>query len=160
MDTTRVLFVCLGNICRSPTAEGVLRARAGARGLAHRLEIDSAGTADWHTGRPPDPRSVRAAQARGIDLSGLRARTLQAADFHQYPLILCADQANLRDARARAPEGAPAEIALLLDWAGLGAGREVPDPWSGDAQGFEDVLDLLEQAADGILQRLFGPPRP
>jgi protein-tyrosine phosphatase len=151
--THRVLFVCMGNICRSPTAEGVLRTLAAREAPALRLEVDSAGTHGWHVGAPPDPRSVAAAARRGYDISGLRARQVEPADLERFDLVLAMDQANLlrlerwRSARMRA------ELGLFLDHAG-GAVREVPDPYHGDAVMFETVLDLCEQAARGLLAGL------
>lgn len=149
----RILMVCLGNICRSPSAEAVLRARADQRGLGQRLQIDSAGTGDWHVGKPPDARSQAAAARRGYPLDDLRARQVRAADFQEFDLLLAMDQDNLRTLRQRAPASPRAELALLLAHAGLGE-CEVPDPYYGGEQGFEQVLDLLEQASDALLDRL------
>lgn len=149
----RILMVCLGNICRSPSAEAVLRARAEQRGLGQRLQIDSAGTGDWHVGKPPDARSQAAAARRGYRLDDLRARQVRAADFQDFDLLLAMDQDNLHTLRQRAPASPRAELALLLTYAGLGE-HEVPDPYYGGEQGFEQVLDLLEQASDALLDRL------
>lgn len=152
----RILFVCLGNICRSPLAEGVLRRRLEAAGLGH-VELDSAGTGDWHVGQPPDPRTVAVARARGIDISGLRARQVHMDDFHEFDLILCADRSNLAALRRLAPAGARAEVALLRDWAGAGQdGLEVPDPYTGGEEDFEAVHAMLDAAADAIVARLHG----
>lgn len=150
----RLLVVCLGNICRSPVAEGVLRARIAASSIAGRVELDSAGTGDWHIGDPPDRRSIANAAGHGIDIAGLRARQLQAADYRRFDWLLCADRANLRDVRARAPKDASARSALLLDWCGLGEGSEVPDPYTGGPDQFEHVFQLLDRAADGAIARL------
>jgi protein-tyrosine phosphatase len=150
----RLLIVCLGNICRSPVAEGVLRARIAASSVAGRVELDSAGTGDWHVGEPPDRRSVANAAEHGIDISGLRARQLAASDYSDFDWLLCADRANLRDVRARAPRGAKARSALLLDWCGLETEGEVPDPYTGGAAQFEHVFQLLDRAADGAIARL------
>lgn len=150
----RLLVVCLGNICRSPVAEGVLRARIAASSIAGRVELDSAGTGDWHIGDPPDRRSIANAAGHGIDIAGLRARQLQAADYRRFDWLLCADRANLRDVRARAPRDATAQSALLLDWCGLGEGSEVPDPYTGGPDQFEHVFQLLDRAADGAIARL------
>jgi protein-tyrosine phosphatase len=144
----RVLMVCLGNICRSPTAEAVLRAKLEAAGLAQRVEVDSAGTGSWHLGDPPDPRSQRHAARRGYDLSALRARCVAEDDFHRFDLILAMDHNNLADLRRLAPEGAHrAELRLF-------APIEVPDPYSGGAVGFERVLDLVETASDAWIEDL------
>lgn len=155
----RVLFVCLGNICRSPTAEGVLRRELESAGLAHRVEIDSCGVADWHTGKAPDSRTVAAAQRRGIDLSELRARQLAADDFQRFDYLLAMDHDNLKAIEAQCPEGCGAHMGLFLDFAGH-VDRPVPDPYYGGEQGFEEVLDLIEAAArglvDDIAQRLEG----
>ncbi|QQP97606.1 low molecular weight protein-tyrosine-phosphatase [Lysobacter enzymogenes] len=150
----RLLVVCLGNICRSPVAEGVLRARIEASSLRGLIELDSAGTGDWHVGEPPDRRSIANAAQHGIDISGLRARQLAAADYRECDWLLCADRANLRDVRARAPADATARSALLLDWCGSEHEGEVPDPYTGGAAQFEHVFQLLDRAADGAIARL------
>lgn len=151
----RVLFVCLGNICRSPTAEAVLRQRLQLAGLAERIEVDSAGTGDWHTGRAPDPRTQEAAKRRGYDLSPLRARQVSQADFSRFDLLLAMDKANLRDLQQLRPAQGHAELDLYLRRYQLPL-DEVPDPYYGGAQGFELVLDLLEQASDALLLELKG----
>ncbi|ALN62499.1 low molecular weight phosphotyrosine phosphatase family protein [Lysobacter antibioticus] len=150
----RLLIVCLGNICRSPVAEGVLRARIAASSVAGQVELDSAGTGDWHVGQPPDRRSIANAAQHGVDISGLRARQLAASDYTEFDWLLCADRANLRDVRARAPRGARARSALLLDWCGLETEGEVPDPYTGGPAQFEHVFQLLDRAADGAIARL------
>lgn len=150
----RLLVVCLGNICRSPVAEGVLRARIQASSLAGRVELDSAGTGDWHVGDPPDRRSIANAAGHGIDISGLRARQLAAADYRRFDWLLCADKANLREVRARAPKAAHARSALLLDWCNTVTDGEVPDPYTGGPAQFEHVFQLLDRAADGAIARL------
>lgn len=150
----RLLVVCLGNICRSPVAEGVLRARIGASSLRGLVELDSAGTGDWHVGEPPDRRSVANAARHGVDISGLRARQLAAADYREFDWLLCADRANLRDVRARAPADATARSALLLDWCGTEPDGEIPDPYTGGPAQFEHVFQLLDRAADGAIARL------
>ena len=152
----RILFVCLGNICRSPTAEGVLRHIAAVEAPDLELTIDSAGTADYHLGSPPDPRSCAHAAQRGYSIEQLRARQVTAEDFHRFDLILAMDAENLRDLRALAPADARAHIALFLDFAPDGAGRPVPDPYYGEAAGFEEVLDLVEAAARGLLLAIRG----
>ncbi|QTF94132.1 low molecular weight protein-tyrosine-phosphatase [Halomonas sp. BM-2019] len=149
----RVLFVCLGNICRSPTAEGVFRRLLEERGLAHRVEVDSCGIGDWHVGKAPDPRTREAAARRGIDLSGLRARQLADADFAHFDYLLAMDHDNLAAMRARAPVEVDAHLGLFLEFAGL-PDRAVPDPYFGGEQGFEEVLDLVEQGARGLLAEL------
>lgn len=150
----RILFVCMGNICRSPSAEGVFRHLLGTRAPQLRVEIDSAGTHDYHVGRPPDRRSVAAAQRRGVDLSALRARTVRDEDFSYYDLILAMDEENLQLLRQRAPAASLQRIRLLMEFAPTAFARHVPDPYYGGAQGFEEVLDLLEEAAEGLLQDL------
>ncbi len=150
----RVLFVCLGNICRSPTAEGVLRAIAAREFPALALDIDSAGTADYHAGEPPDRRTVVAARRRGYDLSGLRARLVQPEDFKRFDYLLAMDHANLTELEARRPGDAAARLALFLEFAPQGSTLEVPDPYYGGAEDFEHVLDLCESAARGLLKRL------
>ena len=148
----RVLLLCLGNICRSPTAEGVLRARAQARGVSDRLVIDSAGTAGYHQGEPPDPRTVQAARSRGYDLSSLRSRQLTVSDFDQFDEILAMDARNLEDAKSLMTRASGAcQLTLFLDYAPEKGPSEVPDPYYGGAGGFETVLDLCEAAADGWL---------
>ncbi len=150
----RLLVVCLGNICRSPVAEGVLRARLQASSLRDRVSLDSAGTGDWHVGEPPDRRAIANAASHGIDIAGLRARQLSAEDYRDFDWLLCADRANLREVRARAPQGARARSALLLDWCGTVADGEIPDPYTGGPAQFEHVFDLLDRAADGAIARL------
>ncbi len=146
----RVLFVCLGNICRSPTAEGVFRQRLQQAELLDVVMVDSAGTGDWHVGKAPDPRSSEAALRRGYDLSNLRARQVVVADFDRFDLILAMDQANLVCLQSLRPQGRGAELDLFLRRYQL-ALDEVPDPYYGGADGFERVLDLIEQASDGLL---------
>jgi len=153
-EPVRLLVVCLGNICRSPVAEGVLRARISTSTLAGKVTLDSAGTGDWHVGEPPDRRAIANAAGHGIDIGGLRARQLSEADYRDFDWLLCADRANLRDVRARAPAGAHARIALLLEWAGVEDEGEIPDPYTGGASQFEHVYQLLDRAADGVIARL------
>ena len=150
----RVLFVCLGNICRSPTAEGVLRYLAAKEAPHLALEIDSAGTADYHIGAPPDPRSQRAALGRGIDIRGLRARQVAADDFTRFDLILAMDRENLRELRAIQPRNSPASLRLFLEYAPDLGLRDVPDPYYRDAAAFEEVLDLTTAASRGLLAAL------
>ena len=151
--TTRVLMVCMGNICRSPSAEGVLRARLTAiPELA--VEVDSAGTHDYHVGDPPDPRAIAHAARRGVTIAGLRARQVSAADFDRFDLVLAMDRSNLARLQARCPEAQAHKLKLLLDYAPRASVREVPDPYYAGAESFEQVLDLLELAADGLIDAL------
>jgi protein-tyrosine phosphatase len=147
-------MVCLGNICRSPTAEGVLRHLAAKEAPELRLEIDSAGTADYHIGAPPDPRSQRAALGHGIDIGGLRARQVAAEDFARFDLILAMDKENLRELQAMQPRNSRASVKLFLEYAPEEELREVPDPYYGDAAAFEKVLDLTKAASRGLLTAL------
>ncbi|SDK13435.1 low molecular weight protein-tyrosine-phosphatase [Pseudomonas indica] len=151
----RVLFVCLGNICRSPTAEGVFRHRVREAGLEERIHIDSAGTGDWHVGKAPDSRTCRAARLRGYDLSGLRARQFQREDFERFDLVLAMDRSNLRNIQAVRPATARAELDLFLRRYDM-ALDEVPDPYYGGEDGFEQVLDLIERASDALLAEIKG----
>jgi len=150
----RILFVCMGNICRSPSAEGVFRSLLAARAPHLAVEIDSAGTHDYHVGEPPDERAVAAARRRGIDLSSLRARTVRLSDFDYYDLILAMDEQNLRELRRRAPASRHDRIRLMMEFVAAPAVRAVPDPYYGGPQGFEQVLDLLEEAAEGLLREM------
>ena len=146
----RILFVCLGNICRSPTAEGVIRAMAKAEGLP--VEVDSCGTGGWHAGEPPNPPAVVAARKRGYDLSPLRARQIDVADFTRFDRIIVMDRANLRDVRALRPDGGT-EPELFLTHAPQ-HGEEVPDPWyTGE---YDRTLDMIEDAARGLIRALKG----
>jgi len=153
-EPLRLLVVCLGNICRSPLAEGVLRQRLEEARLGHRVELDSAGTGGWHAGQPPDHRTIANAARHGVDLASLRARQLRSADYREFDWLLCADRSNLADVRERAPAGATARSALLLEWAGLGQGAEVPDPYTGGPEEFEHVWNLVDGAARAIVARL------
>jgi protein-tyrosine phosphatase len=150
----RILMVCMGNICRSPTAEGVVRHVLTTRAPHLKVQIDSAGTHDYHVGEPPDRRAIAAARRRGIDLSELRARTVSVEDFTYYDLILAMDEENLRALQRQAPAEARSRIRLMMEFAPNAVTRAVPDPYYGGAQGFEQVLDLLEEAAEGLLQEL------
>jgi protein-tyrosine phosphatase len=150
----RLLFVCLGNICRSPTAEGVMRHLLAEEGLADAVELDSAGTGSWHVGHAPDERATGAARGRGIELGGA-ARQVDAADFEAFDLILAMDRANHDELHALAPDDDARERVRLLreyDAEAVAAGKlEVPDPYYGGADGFEEVLDLVTRACAGLL---------
>jgi protein-tyrosine phosphatase len=152
--TTHILFVCLGNICRSPTAEGVLRQLLPAEAPQLDIEVDSAGTGDYHIGEPPDPRTQRAALRRGIDLSGLRARQIVPADFSRFDLILAMDRQNLRALERIRPAGSGAAVNLFLEYAGEPGHAEVPDPYDGSAADFEHVLDLVSAASRRLIALL------
>ena len=147
-------MVCLGNICRSPTAEGVLRHLAAKEAPGLALEVDSAGTADYHIGAPPDARSQRAALRRGIDIGSLRARQVVADDFARFDLILAMDAENLRELQALQPRNSRAALKRFLDYAPEMELRDVPDPYYGKAAAFEKVLDLTTAAARGLLAAL------
>lgn len=150
----KVLFVCTGNICRSPTAEGVLRALAEARGLSGRLIVESAGTHGWHVGEPPDARTIAAARRRGIELSGLRARRLRRHDLERFDLIIAMDRGHEAILRRLAPDGPAARLRLFMDYLPERGARDVPDPYYGRAEDFEAVLDLIEEGARAILSEL------
>lgn len=149
-DPVRILFVCLGNICRSPTAEGVFQKKISEAGLADRVQLDSAGTGHWHVGKAPDARAREAAASRGYELAHLRARQVTEEDFHQFDYVLAMDHANLSDLRTMQPENSRARLALFLEY-GDGDTDEVPDPYYGGDAGFERVLDLIEDASDGLI---------
>lgn len=150
----RVLFVCMGNICRSPTAEAVFRHLVVAEGLAERIETDSAGTHDYHIGAPPDSRSQAAAAQRGFDLSPLRARQVRVEDFADYDYVLAMDEANRVALRKLCPTQYRERVKLFLEFAPEAGRREIPDPYYGGAKGFEEVLDLVEDAARGLLEHI------
>jgi protein-tyrosine phosphatase len=152
----RILFVCMGNICRSPTAEGVMRHLLAEEGLTDEIEVDSAGTGGWHAGSPPDRRATAAARGRGIVLEGT-ARQVTDEDFETFDLILCADAENVAALRAVAPPGAENRIRLLRSYDPVGEGDlDVPDPYYGGDSGFEDVLDQVEAACRGLVVELRG----
>jgi len=148
-----VLFVCLGNICRSPTAHGVFEKLVAEQGLDSQIRIDSAGTGDWHLGKEPDPRTLLAGQQRGYDFSHLRARQVRAEDFDLFDYILAMDGKNLTNLQQLQPRHFGGRLSLFLPF-GQGSIDEVPDPYAGGAQGFEQVLDMVEQAAEGLLTHL------
>lgn len=152
--TVRVLFVCLGNICRSPTAHGVFQHKVSAAGLTDRISVDSAGTGAWHVGNAPDPRASDAAAGRGYDLSSLRARQVAAADFNRFDYILAMDNDNLCNLEALRPGDYSGSLGLFLAFADGADCLEVPDPYYGGSGGFETVLDLVEAASDGLLDHI------
>ena len=149
-----VLFVCMGNICRSPTAEGVFRAVAERAGAAKRLRVDSAGTHDYHVGEAPDARAIASALRRGYDLRRLRAREMAPRDFARFDWILAMDRHNLKEITSRRPRDYAGHIGLLLDFLPSLDVREVPDPYYGGNEGFERVLDLVEPASEALLARV------
>lgn len=150
----KVLFVCMGNICRSPTAEGVFRKMVTDEGLAHLISIDSAGTHAYHVGSSPDNRAQAAAKKREIDLSKLRGRQIVLDDFAAFDYVLVMDGSNLRDVLALQDKEQGAQVQLFLDFAKDARVREVPDPYYGGANGFEYVLDLIEDASRGLLDHI------
>jgi protein-tyrosine phosphatase len=150
----RILFVCMGNICRSPSAEGVFRHVLARRAPHLQIDIDSAGTHDYHVGEAPDARALSAARRRGIDISSLRARRVAKEDFERFDLILAMDEENLLELQRRAQADYHERIRLMMEYAPSAGRRAVPDPYYGGEQGFEDVLDLLEEAADGLIDAL------
>ena len=150
----KLLVVCLGNICRSPLAEGALRERIARSLLAGRIQVDSAGTGDWHAGQPPDPRAIACARNHGVDISDLRARQLRRSDFDDFDWILCADRQNLRDVLAQAPAHSRDKVGLLLEWAGMEPGGAIPDPYSGGSEDFEHAWRLVDSAAQAVVARL------
>lgn len=150
--SVKVLFVCLGNICRSPTAEGIFQQLVVDAGLDKRIHIDSAGTANWHQGRSPDSRTVAAAKQRNIDLSVLRARAVKVSDFNEYDYILAMDNNNLADLQDLKPADYTGHLGLFLAFGKQTQYTEVPDPYHGGSDGFELVLDLVEDAATGLLE--------
>ncbi len=154
MDKISVLFVCMGNICRSPTAEAVFKHRVTLAGLDSRIASDSAGTHDYHIGDPPDERSQRHAAKRGYDLSRLRARQIGSSDFARFDYLLAMDENNLSLLARDCPGEYAAKLALFMRYAASGEVIAVPDPYYGGAQGFERVLDMVEDAAQGLLRHI------
>jgi len=150
----QVLFVCLGNICRSPTAHGVFEQLVASQGLQNSISVDSCGTGDWHIGHSPDARASVEALRRGYDLGHLRARQVSSEDFYQFDYILAMDAQNLNDLRSMCPAGFGGHLGLFLDYAPGTAIREVPDPYYGGDEGFSQVLDLVESASEGLLQEI------
>jgi len=150
----KLLFVCTGNICRSPTAEGVFRQTVRDAGLDARITTDSAGTHGYHVGEPPDHRSVAAAKSRGVDIADLRARRVRAADFDEFDLILAMDRGHYDQLTRMAPAGRRDRVKLFMDYAPEAPKREVPDPYYGEGSHFTEVLDLIEAASQGLLDAL------
>ncbi len=147
-----ILFVCLGNICRSPLAEAALKAEAERSGLD--LDVESAGTGDWHLGYPPDPRAIAVAERNGIDISGRRARLVTAADFERFDHVIALDEKNLANLQAMRPEGAKAELSLLLDHVPGRAGQPVADPYYGDASHFDETWRDVTEGARALAEKL------
>jgi protein-tyrosine phosphatase len=156
MTTHRILFVCLGNICRSPMAEGVFRRVVEEEGLVDRFEIDSAGLGDWHVGQAPDTRAQAAASSRGVDIAGQRARQVAPEDFARFDLLLVMDRSNYAELKRCAPADARAKIRHFLDFAPQMGTKDVPDPFFGGTEGFDHALDLIEAASHGLLASLAG----
>ena len=153
-ENISILFVCMGNICRSPTAESVLRHYVEKAQLDGRIRIDSAGTHDYHIGDAPDARTVRAASQRGYDMSQLRGRQVEADDFARFDYVLAMDEENLANLQRLRPRGTRCHLGLFLEFAVHHVEREVPDPYYGGAQGFERVLDMVEDGVDGLLRHI------
>ena len=152
----KVVFVCLGNICRSPTAEGVMRVLAAREFPSLKLEIDSAGTADYHVGEPPDRRTIAAGRRHGYDLAALRARQVRREDFNRFDHVLAMDRANLSDLERLRPDGATADLGLFMRFAPGLQTDEVPDPYYGGIEDFERVIELCEAASRGFLRLIAG----
>lgn len=150
----KILFVCMGNICRSPTAEGVFRHKTKEAGLDHLIHIDSAGTHAYHVGEPPDGRAQKAAINRSIDLSKQRARRVNSNDFEEFDYVIAMDKSNEDDLQSACPAELADKIHLFLNFASNADTIEVPDPYYGGVNGFEKVLDLIEDAADGLIAHL------
>ena len=151
-----VLFVCLGNICRSPAAEGVFRHRLASSPFADRVHADSAGTGDWHVGEPPHRGSIDATRRRGIDIGRLRGRQVDVKDFERFTMILAMDRSNLDDLRSLRPQGFQGHLGLFLDFAPNQPVREMPDPYGRVGSEFDRMLDLVEQGVDGLIDHLGG----
>lgn len=152
MFMPKVLFVCLGNICRSPTAEAVFKARAAGAGL--KVHAESAGTSGWHIGEPPDPRSIEAGEARGYSFQGQASRKVRRADFGDFDYVLAMDADNLAALQEICPESYLSRVQLFLEYAPQAETSEVPDPYYGAGDGFTDVLNLIERASDGLIAAL------
>lgn len=150
----KLLVICLGNICRSPMAEGALRAHIASSALAGQVQVDSAGTGDWHAGQPPDKRAIACARGHGVDISVLRARQLRNTDFDEFDWLLCADPQNLRDVLHQSPAAARKKVVLLMEWAGMPGDASIPDPYTGGPKDFERVWRLVDSAAQAVVARL------
>jgi protein-tyrosine phosphatase len=153
-DKINILFICMGNICRSPTAEAVFRHYVESAGLSDHIRIDSAGTHDYHVGDPPDARAQRAAKQRGYDMSDLRGRQVDEDDFRSFDYVLAMDRANLAILERITPRDSDTQARLFLEYSRHHAEREVPDPYYGGTEGFERVLDMIEDASQGLLQEI------
>jgi protein-tyrosine phosphatase len=153
MAKQSILFVCLGNICRSPLAEGIFRSVLTERGMAEDFLVDSAGMGDWHLGQAPDPRAIAIARTNGLDISGQRARGIRPEDFRRFDLILGMDRKNIRELHEIAPDAYRDKIHLFPDYAGSDA-KEVPDPYFGDAAGFAETYRLIRAAAERLAEKL------
>lgn len=148
----KVLFVCLGNICRSPTAEGVFRQKVADQGLGAKVKTDSAGTSAWHVGAAPDPRAQAAAAKRGYDLSDLRGRQAKGRDFMDFDYVIAMDRSNYTNLQSICPAGFEDRLYMFLDFASDYSEEEVPDPYYGGVDGFDHVLDLIEAASEGLIK--------
>ncbi len=154
-EPIRVLFVCLGNICRSPTAHAIFEKKIIDEGLQHKIIVDSAGTGDWHIGRAPDPRACEAAFQHGYDLTKLGARQVKPEDFSKFDYVLAMDKQNLLDLKTMTPPQFAGHLGLFLDYS-RSEKKEVPDPYTGGKEGFEEVLNLIEDASNGLFDHLSG----
>lgn len=154
MKKLSVLFVCLGNICRSPLADAVFQHKINEAGLAEQVTVDSAGTGDWHIGREADPRSQAVGKENGYDLSALRARQVSTVDFEHFDIVLAMDKKNLADLQVMQPSDYQGELKLFLEFATESSLKEVPDPYYGGDDGFTHVLALVEDACDGLLKHV------
>ena len=154
MSKVSVLFVCLGNICRSPTAHGVFQGMVNGSGFGDAIQVDSAGTGDWHIGHSPDQRTAQVAASKGYDLSELRARLVTSEDFQLFDYVIAMDKANLSDLRAMQPADYRGYLGLFLDFSTQNGHSEVPDPYYGGEDGFELVFTLVEEASQGLLQHI------
>ncbi len=153
MSKVKILFVCLGNICRSPLAEGIFKQRVRERGLEHLLEADSCGTAAYHIGERPDERSVANAKDNGVDYDH-RGRQLKSQDFHNFDLILPMDQSNLRNTEQLRPKGSETRVALMRDYDMNNPGADVPDPYYGGPDGFQNVFEILDRSVNALIDEL------